>query len=287
MATDHYKLPTVDPDSTLSFPDAVNGMANATDAVLKGISESFPTVSYELPTASSQTLGGVRIGEGFRIYSDGLLTTSTERFQLAPATNEKLGGVVIGKNIDVTDAGVISMGKGAVANPNITSTMLAPGAVTTEKIADTQIQQNQLDGDALNKLTGAQRVWLNATHVNFTDASGGVYTASVWKIANKLLWFHPNELVRPLATDSTPKTCYAKGPGGAALAPGALGFTGVITGEVLAIRAKGNGFVAAGLNIVTLNGDDSTYQRKYYDFNSGGSGTAYLIPLMHMYPITL
>lgn len=159
MSTSNYGLPTVSDDSTMAFCDAVNGLATATDAVLHGIAEGYDDDPYTLPVATSQTLGGVRIGDGFKVYSDGLLTTSAERFELAPATKSALGGVIAGKNVDITDAGAISVGEGAFKEGDITTAQLSAGAVQTRHIQDSAITQEKLDAEVYQALANPQGGW--------------------------------------------------------------------------------------------------------------------------------
>lgn len=196
MATSYYKLPTVDPDSTLSFPDAVNGLANATDAVLHGIQSGFDAGSkYELPVASEQTLGGIRVGSGFRVYSDGLLDSAADRFELRPATANAIGGVYTGKNVNVTNAGAISVGTGAFADVEVTSERLANGAVTTAKLADSAVNEKKLDGGLLNALTAPQAAWDNAlsSAVKVVDAANGSCGFYMLKLSDNVRMFMPTD----------------------------------------------------------------------------------------------
>lgn len=158
MATSHYSLPTVDPDSTLSFPDAVNGLANSTDAVLHGVQVGFEKPKYTLPPATSETLGGVRIGDGFRVYGDGLLTTTAERFELTPATADTLGGVAVGKNV-TNDGGAIGIGEGAFASVEVDGSKLANGAVTLGKISTAAVNEQKCDARLLNDIRQPQAMW--------------------------------------------------------------------------------------------------------------------------------
>lgn len=162
MSTRNYGIPTVDPESTLAFVDAVNGVANATDAVLHGVAASFPTDPYELPTATTETLGGVRIGDGFKVYSDGLLTTAADKFELKPATDTKLGGVAIGNNVTATSNGVIGIGEYAFGDMEANEKTIALGGVTTPKIQDNAVTTDQVEASLLNTLRGPGALWTNA-----------------------------------------------------------------------------------------------------------------------------
>lgn len=62
---------------------------------------------YELPIASSDILGGVKIGNNINIDENGVI--STDAYELPIANADTLGGVKIGDNIDVDENGVISI----------------------------------------------------------------------------------------------------------------------------------------------------------------------------------
>lgn len=160
MGTTYFGLPQVDPDSTLSFPDAVNGLATATDAVLHGIQKGFEGDEYEPPIASRDTLGVVRVGHGFKVYADGLITRSAEPFRLEPATDKKLGGIVAGRNITADEDGRIGIGSGAFSDTEqIETSEIAAGAVTTAKLATPAITEGNVDSTVVNKLKLPSQMW--------------------------------------------------------------------------------------------------------------------------------
>ena len=65
--------------------------------------------SYVLPIASSDTLGGVKIGDGIEIDAEGTISAeSATPYELPTASADVLGGVKIGSGIDVDGNGVIS-----------------------------------------------------------------------------------------------------------------------------------------------------------------------------------
>ena len=61
---------------------------------------------YILPIASSDELGGIKIGENVTIDENGVL--SANPYILPIATSQELGGVKIGDNINIDENGVIS-----------------------------------------------------------------------------------------------------------------------------------------------------------------------------------
>lgn len=160
----------MDPDSTLSFPDAVNGLATATDAVLHGIQKGFEGDEYEPPIASRDTLGVVRVGHGFKVYADGLITRSAEPFKLEPATDKKLGGIVAGRNITADEDGRIGIGSGAFSGTEqIKTSDLAPGAVTTAKLATPAVEERNVDSTVVNKLKLPSQMWNTSQITEFCE----------------------------------------------------------------------------------------------------------------------
>lgn len=183
MSTRYYGLPTVDDSATLNFVDSVNGLANSADAVLHGVAESFDKQSFDLPTATGETLGGVRIGDGFKVYSDGLLTTSRDPFELKPATAETLGGVAIGRNVNISD-GKITVGDAAFDLTTVSTSQLAPNAVTAAKLGKRAVESpDNIEKRIYNAFSGAAGVWKNAEK-RYLRQSGELskYIAVVYKI---------------------------------------------------------------------------------------------------------
>lgn len=189
MGTTYFGLPQVDPDSTLSFPDAVNGLATATDAVLHGIQKGFEGDEYEPPIASRDTLGVVRVGHGFKVYADGLITRSVEPFRLEPATDKKLGGIVAGRNITADEDGRISIGSGAFSDTEqIKTADLAPGAVTTAKLATPAITEGNVDSTVLNKLKLPSQMWNSTQVTEIWNCNSGARVVNflLRKLTNKI-----------------------------------------------------------------------------------------------------
>ena len=63
---------------------------------------------YELPVASSNTLGGIKIGERLSVTSSGVLSANDQSYTLPPATSNTLGGIKVGNNLSVTQDGTLS-----------------------------------------------------------------------------------------------------------------------------------------------------------------------------------
>lgn len=162
MSTSNYNLPTVnDTSSTFSFVDSVNGLATATDAALEQVREGFGSDTFDLPTASAETFGGVKVGSGFDVYADGEIFVPELQYKLPYATQNTPGGVVVGKNIDVTDEGAISVGIGAFGEILVDSENFANESVTADKINDGSITSAKMAASTLNTINGPQILFDN------------------------------------------------------------------------------------------------------------------------------
>lgn len=62
--------------------------------------------TYELPTASADTLGGVKVGSGLSI-EDGVL--SANGYTLPAASSDTLGGVKVGTDLHIAESGRLSV----------------------------------------------------------------------------------------------------------------------------------------------------------------------------------
>ena len=183
MATNYFNLPTVDPDSTLSFPDAVNGLAIATDDVLQSVQDSFGSIDVgDLPVASTKELGVVRVGDGFRVFADGSLSTTAAPFKLRPATDKALGGVFIGTNVEVVDDGSendgsISIGFGAFNTTRVSSTELANGGVGTADFRNLAVDATKIGGSVMNDISKAENLFATTEGYQFAEAGWSSLTA--------------------------------------------------------------------------------------------------------------
>lgn len=162
MATEFYNLPTVNNEkNTFSFVDSVNGLATSVDETLEQMVDEFHAHPYHLPTATKQQLGGVRIGDGWDVYSDGEITPKDTKYVLPKATNETLGGIIAGQNI-ICEKGKVSLDEGAYKLDDYTTEMFRDGAVTTDKLADTSIAADKCIATIpaeINKLVNSFNNW--------------------------------------------------------------------------------------------------------------------------------
>lgn len=226
MGTTYFGLPQVDPDSTLSFPDAVNGLATATDTVLHGIQKGFEGDEYEPPIASRDTLGVVRVGHGFKVYADGLITRSAEPFKLEPATDKKLGGIVAGRNIMVDEDGRIGIGSGAFSGTEqIKTSEIAAGAVTTAKLATPAVVEQNVDSTVVNKLKHPSQMWNTPQVYEVREPLDNGIVFRIHKMSDKASYIVPRgiNLGGGLIDENIGKTVKMVYANGEEITPGLLG----------------------------------------------------------------
>lgn len=96
-------------DGTISVPIASEqtaGVVKAGENVTIGTDGTISTPVYELPKATALRLGGVKVGRGLSVDSEGLLVSSAVT---VAANTMTLGGVIIGDGIKVDTEGRISV----------------------------------------------------------------------------------------------------------------------------------------------------------------------------------
>ena len=99
-----YVLPTAS-TSTLGGIKVGTNLTIDNDGVLSATSSS----SYVLPTASTSTLGGIKVGSNLTITPDGVLSaTSSSSYVLPTATTSTLGGIKVGSNLTITPDGTLN-----------------------------------------------------------------------------------------------------------------------------------------------------------------------------------
>ncbi len=93
-----------DDDEILIYDASASANRRMTRAnFLDGIS-----ASYTLPTASADTLGGVKIGDNLSIDGSGVLSAVASPYELPTASVDVKGGIKIGSRLTITD-GVLSV----------------------------------------------------------------------------------------------------------------------------------------------------------------------------------
>jgi hypothetical protein len=122
-------LSATDTNTTYSVGDGgltQNNFTNALKTKLDSLS------NYTLPTASTTTLGGVKVdGSTITIDSNGIIT-SNSTYTLPNASSTTLGGIKVGTNLSINGAGVLSatdtnttysVGDGGLTQNNFTNTL--------------------------------------------------------------------------------------------------------------------------------------------------------------------
>lgn len=276
MATRTYKLPTVNAAGKMSFPDAVNGLATGVDYAMRGVQKSFGDPDdYKLPVATSSTLGGVRIGKGFKVFADGEIQPEKSEFVLKPATASALGGVAIGKNVDVDDTGKIIAGAGAFQSTNITESELAFEAVTGDKIRKNTLVQEDFAPEVINKMLAAPQIWNNAKRYSlrregelYTNIDGFIIFEFVKGVY--LLCYRYYQVNHRFYTTSTDKNEYGIGfDGGEHVPDGTFGDYKIpYYIENVGYSSTGEP-ITLGVCKIEFNFENSTYTNQYFKFQEG------------------
>lgn len=69
--------------------------------------------SYTLPVASADELGGIKVGPGLTINSNGVLSANGGSYTLPIASSTTLGGIKVGANLSITEGGTLNAEAGA------------------------------------------------------------------------------------------------------------------------------------------------------------------------------
>lgn len=119
---------SVDEDGTLNASDspaagvtAFNGRKGDVKLTKKDVTDVVDIPKpYDLPVASEQTLGGIKVGRNLEVSNDGTLDALDQTYTLPPATDKTLGGIIVGDNLTVDDKGRLSAtgGEGGVVSFN-------------------------------------------------------------------------------------------------------------------------------------------------------------------------
>lgn len=109
MATANYDFPTISSTDKINGVNAINGLANAVDAALKVVDDKASGgEAYELPPATTSTLGGVIVGDNLTVDGTGRLSGAAP-YSLTPATPVKLGGVKVSTGLTVSGDGTVTV----------------------------------------------------------------------------------------------------------------------------------------------------------------------------------
>ena len=101
-----YNLPIASAN-TLGGIKVGNNLAISEDGTLSASASPDP---YTLPVASSEVLGGIKVGDNLTITSDGKLSapTPTEPYTLPTASADTLGGIKVGNNLTIDSNGALN-----------------------------------------------------------------------------------------------------------------------------------------------------------------------------------
>lgn len=112
--------------SITSSVDTLNGAVETMQGEIGGLNTSVETIQgdisdldervtdleetpgYELPIASANELGGIKVGNGLSVDANGVLSSNGSQYTLPPATTNTLGGVIVGNGLSVDSNGEIS-----------------------------------------------------------------------------------------------------------------------------------------------------------------------------------
>ena len=99
-------------DKTSNNPIANKSVTEKFEAVDRAIEGLTP---YTLPIASTEVLGGVKIGDNITISEDGKISAPapTPEYNLPIASAEVLGGIKIGEGLNITEEGILSANGGS------------------------------------------------------------------------------------------------------------------------------------------------------------------------------
>jgi hypothetical protein len=99
-----YILPTA---STSTLGGIKIGTGLSIDGA--GVVSAIATSTYILTTASNTVLGGIKVGSGLSITPDGTVSAiATSTYILTTATNIALGGIKVGANLSITADGTLN-----------------------------------------------------------------------------------------------------------------------------------------------------------------------------------
>ena len=87
-----------------------------------GINSATESYTYSLPTASSSTLGGIKVGSRLSI-SNGVLSADNQSFTLPTASSSTLGGIKVGSRLSISN-GVLSADNQTFSLPTASSSTL-------------------------------------------------------------------------------------------------------------------------------------------------------------------
>lgn len=129
-------------DGTLrNTADICNSLAGKQNKLIAGnnividgnVISATGEITAEIPPATANTLGGIKVGENLSIDSNGVLSANAGGLAEVPvATANTLGGIKVGANLTITEDGTLSANAGGGSGTQITS---ADGATEYGELA--------------------------------------------------------------------------------------------------------------------------------------------------------
>lgn len=117
--------------------------------VIQEVQQDIQTLeTTPIPTASSTTLGGIKVGNGLSITPDGTLSSTGGLSELPIASSTTLGGVKIGNNISVAEDGTITSNQTSVTG----------NAGTATKLLNPRTIQTNLGSDSAGSFDGTSNI---------------------------------------------------------------------------------------------------------------------------------
>ena len=189
MGTPNYNFPEIDPAARFDGANDINKLADAIDSQMKQVEILGRDAQFELKPATSNKLGGVRIGANVNIAADGTISTDADTYVLPPASSSTLGGVIVpaDSGFRLEPDGTLSIDDASVTLPvnSIGTGQLVDGAVTTAKIAAEAVTYEKLGASMKSTIDQADAyITGQASPVTLTDitapGSAANLTARRW-----------------------------------------------------------------------------------------------------------
>lgn len=191
MATENYNFPEINPAAPFDGANDINKLAAAIDTSMKEVELLGKAAQFELPAATTTTLGGVKPdGTTVKVAGDGTITTKVDAYKLPPASRGELGGVIVkaDSGFNLKPDGELSIDPQSVALPPnsvgtdeiqdsaVTTAKLAAGAVTREKLSESLQELFDNSSDYVNGVMKELTLVPNSLIPGFTKASVKVFS---------------------------------------------------------------------------------------------------------------
>ena len=140
--------------------------------------------SYTLPPATDTTLGGVKIGSGVNVTSDGTISVNGGgSYTLPPATSETLGGIKVGSRLSVESDGTLSASD--------QSTPIATTSMAGKVIPDGSSITVDSSGVISTSSSGLSN-WTSGAITLTTSTSGATNQGATYCLSDNLLLIYLN-----------------------------------------------------------------------------------------------